>query len=103
MMIPGILLMAAGGFLIFKGVEHYDSKQRARGRRRLNRILTDFGGGSFKDGVEAAVSEKVHGLLSMVLVMVGLACIFHGCEKLSGDGAESSHEEVSVPVEDRTE
>ena len=102
-MIPGMLLIAAGGFLIFKGFEHFDSERRARGRKRLNRILTDFGGGSFKTGIQAAVSEKAHGCLSTMLVMIGLACIIHGCEKLSGDGTESSNEEPSISVADRTE
>ena len=94
-----MLLMAVGGILVFKGVEHYDSERRARGRRRLNRILTDFGGGSFKDGVHAAVSEKAHGCLSTVLVIVGLACIIKGCERLSGDGAEAGNDVESVSVE----
>ena len=95
--------MAAGGFLVFKGFEHFDAERRARGRKRLNRILTDFGGGSFKDGIAAAVGEKAHGCLSTILVVVGLACVIHGCEKLSDDGTESSDEEPPISATDRPE
>lgn len=101
-MFLGVLLIAAGGFLVFQAAKHCDAGRRAHGQGRLNNILTDFGGGSFKEGVAATVSEKAHGCLSTVFFVLGLICILHGCAELSGNGAEDNNDETSISVEART-
>lgn len=53
----GIVALIAGGILILIAWGHSDEERRQRGRWRTNRILTDFGGGSFGEGVSAMFGE----------------------------------------------
>ena len=74
-MLMGVVLLVVGGILSLIAVGHKDEERRARGRGRANRILTDYGGGSFSEGITSMLSEWTHGCLSQVIFLVGLACL----------------------------
>ena len=62
------------------GVWFFDNQQkRAKGRENLNDLLTNFGGGSFKNEVKAEASQLGHGcaktFLQLALLMLIILAI----------------------------
>ena len=81
----GIVALIVGAILILISWGHSDEERRQRGRARTNRILTDFGEGSFSEGVSATVGEWKHGCLSKVFGVLGIACIIFAFKSCTGE------------------
>ena len=76
-----ILAVIIGAVVLFFALAAQDEERRAKGRGRLNDILTDFGGGSFQEKVESKVSEVKFGCLQKILFWSGLVVVFALLEK----------------------
>ena len=92
----GIVALIVGGILILIALGHLDEERRQRGRGRTNRILTDFGGGSFGEGVSAMFGEWTHGCLSKVFGILGIACVIFAFKSCSSNN--NSPDSVPAPV-----
>ena len=60
---------------LFFAFWQFDAQRRAKGRARLNGILTDFGGGSFGEGVRSSVKQFAHGCLAQIAGTIGVVLI----------------------------
>ena len=85
----GIVALIGGAILILIAWGHSDEERRQRGRARTNQILTDFGGGSFGEGVSAMFGEWTHGCLSNVFGLLGIACIIFAFKSCSSDNSNN--------------
>lgn len=60
-----------------------DGIKRAEGRKRRNDLLTEFGYGSFGDGVKASAESAAWGCFGKIFALVALGVVglcFRGCE-----------------------
>ena len=70
-----IVSFIIGVIFFFLAFRQMDAQDRAKGRRRLNKILTDFGGGSFEEGVKSSLWQYVHGMLLHIFFFFFLIAI----------------------------
>ena len=70
-----VLAVILGVILFLIAFWQMDAQRRAKGRGRLNRILTDFGGGSFEEGVKSSFRQHAHGCLAQLFGTIGLVLI----------------------------
>lgn len=78
-----ILAFIVGGVFIALALWQQNEQRRSKGRGRLNDILTDFGGGSFGEGVRSSACATAHGCLTKILGWAGLIAILFAL--LSGE------------------
>ena len=67
-----ILLAIIGVLFVSLALWQGDESRRAKGRGRVNDILTDYGGGSFSEFIKSLIAEKAHGCLAQILGLIGL-------------------------------
>lgn len=72
-----VLAFIIGVAFIGLALWQQDEEKRSKGRGRLNDILTDFGGGSFEEGVRASVGSGAHGCLTKIFGWFGLLAILY--------------------------
>ncbi len=73
-------LIIIGIIFIVLAIWQHNEVRRSKGRGRLNDILTDFGGGSFEEGVRSSVGTVAHGCLAKILGLIGLIAILCALE-----------------------
>ena len=70
-----ILAFIIGIVFIVLALWQQNEQRRSRGRGRLNDILTDFGGGSFEEGVRSSAGATAHGCITKIFGWKGLISI----------------------------
>ena len=70
-----ILAFIIGMVFIVLALWQQNEQRRSKGRGRLNDILTDFGGGSFEEGVKSSARATMHGCLTKIFGWIGLLAI----------------------------
>ena len=88
-MFLGTIAVIVGGILFIFALQHADEGQRQQGRGRMNRLLTNFGGGSFGEGVRATFGELTHNCLSGVFWFLCLVCLIFAFKSCSNDTSKS--------------
>ena len=71
-----ILAFIVGIVFIALALWQQNEQRRSMGRGRLNDILTDFGGGSFAEGVRSSAGATMHGCLTKIFGLIGFLAIF---------------------------
>ena len=90
-MFLGIVALVVGAILILIAWGHASEERRQKGRGRTNRILTDFGGGSFGEEIRSIFGAWTHGCLSQVFFLLGIACIIFAFKSCSGETHDESY------------
>ena len=70
-----ILAFIIGIVFIVLALWQQNELRRSKGRGRLNDILSDFGGGSFEEGVRSSAEATAHGCLTKIFGWIGLISI----------------------------
>lgn len=105
-MIYGILVLLAGGFLVFMGLKHRDSALKASDDRQFCRMMKELGQERHLRkfaGVKAFAQEKAHELTSTIFMLVGIVLAFYGLCLCYAGCSNSAPRERSGTVQSRTQ
>ena len=72
-----ILAFIIGIIFIILALGQQNEERRSKGKGRLNDILTDFGGGSFEEGVRSSAGAIAHGCLTKIFGSLGMIAILY--------------------------